>query len=282
VIAIIAVLIALLLPAVQSAREAARRSQCLNNLKQLALAAHNYESASGTLPAANYWVLIPGRNVHLYGPSVFVTMSQFLEQNQSFNAFNFNLTYESPQNLTVAAVGITTLWCPSDASASESAPIIADFYGLSSAGPWRQQFSSYAGCEGTWPIYTSPDDGIGVFNAWLASANGLIYTQAATRIGSITDGMSNTFIFGEHAHGIFGGEDAPFYFGWNSGYWGDTFIDTLFPINAYRKLSGQLDLSDPVDPYGGWWWVPIESASSPKTSVMYWANLLRSNDEQLF
>ena len=53
-----------------------------------------------------------------------------------------------------------------------------------------------------------------------------------------------------------------FYFWWNSGYWGDTFFDAMFPINAYKKLSGKLDLNDPTDPYGGWWWVPLESASS--------------------
>jgi prepilin-type N-terminal cleavage/methylation domain-containing protein/prepilin-type processing-associated H-X9-DG protein len=264
VIAIIAVLIALLLPAVQSAREAARRAQCINNLKQLSLAAVNYEAANQTLPASDYWVLIPGTSptLFLYGPSAFVTMSQYLEQGQAYNAMNFNTTYEDPVNLTVAGIGISTLWCPSDPSVSDSAPIIPDFYGLPSAGPWRQQFTSYAGCEGTWPIYTSPNDGLGLFKAWVTSGNGLIYTQAATRISSITDGLSNTILFGEHAHGIFGGEDSPFYFGWNSGYWGDTFFDTMFPINAYRRLSGKLDLADPSDPYGGWWWVPIQSASS--------------------
>ena len=120
VIAIIAVLIALLLPAVQSAREAARRAQCINNLKQLALAALNYESSANTLPAANYWVLTPGTTTHLYGPSVFVTMSQYLEQGQAYSAMNFSFTYEDPTNLTVAGIGISTLWCPSDPSVSQS------------------------------------------------------------------------------------------------------------------------------------------------------------------
>jgi prepilin-type processing-associated H-X9-DG protein len=193
---------------------------------------------------------------------MFVTMSQYLEQGQAFNASNFNFTYEDPTNLTVAAIGISTLWCPSDPSVNQSAPIIPDFYGLPSAGPWRQQFTSYAGCEGTWPIYETPSDGSALFQAWLGSANGLIYTQAATRLASITDGASNTILLGERAHGIFGGADAPFYFSWNSGYWGDTFFDTTYPINAYRKLSSQLDLSDPTNPYGGWWWVPLQSASS--------------------
>ena len=67
-------------------------------------------------------------------------------------------------------------WCPSDPSASQSAPIIAQFYGLASAGPWVQQFTSYAGVEGTWAIYVSPDDGPGVLlGAYTFGANSFQY-----------------------------------------------------------------------------------------------------------
>ena len=162
----------------------------------MALAALNYESSANTLPAANYWVLTPGTTTHLYGPSVFVTMSQYLEQGQAYSEMNFSLTYEDPTNLTVAGIGISTLWCPSDPSVSQCA-IIAEFYGLASSGPWKQQFTSYAGCEGTWAIYVGTDDGPGVLPSWLVTANGLIFTQAATRRALITDGTSNTMMLGE-------------------------------------------------------------------------------------
>jgi prepilin-type N-terminal cleavage/methylation domain-containing protein/prepilin-type processing-associated H-X9-DG protein len=263
VIAIIAVLIALLLPAVQSAREAARRAQCTNNLKQLGLAAANYESSNGTLPTGNYWYLkIGDPTTHSYGASVFVNMSPYMEQSGAYNAYNFQFGWEGAFNVTVAGIGISSLWCPSDPSVS---PVVLDqttsqqFYSTNSA---RQSFPSYAGCEGTWAMYETPDDGQPTFQAWIGASNGLIYSQAATRIASITDGTSNTILFGERAHGIFGGSDAPFFFWWNSGWWGDTFFDTLFPINGYRTLAGQLDLNDPNNTYGGWWWVPLESASS--------------------
>ena len=88
VIAIIAVLIALLLPAVQAAREAARRGQCVNYLKQLALAVANYESANNVYPPAEFDCAcddtsgVPADN----GPSVFVAFCPQLEQTQIYNA----------------------------------------------------------------------------------------------------------------------------------------------------------------------------------------------------
>ena len=96
VIAIIAVLISLLLPAVQSRR--ARRgptSQCVNNLKQLAFAAANYESANAILPTGNYWTRNSDPTQSTYGASVFVNMMAYMEQTQAFNAFNFSLGWET-------------------------------------------------------------------------------------------------------------------------------------------------------------------------------------------
>src|SRR6516165_24794 len=115
VIAIIAVLISLLLPAVQSAREAARRIQCTNNLKQIGLAMHNYITAVGVLP--------PGRfNSHIKGRgNCWGTYSQLLPQLDQavlFNSFNFNLPPDtdtlSASNSTGFESFLTTLLCPSD------------------------------------------------------------------------------------------------------------------------------------------------------------------------
>ena len=115
VIAIIAVLIALLLPAVQAAREAARRAQCTNNMKQLALAVHNYEGSNQCLPMGLIDTLspwLPGYIITSFGPML--PLSQYTEQVQLYNAMNFSCCMWDVVNTTIVATGLQVLWCPSD------------------------------------------------------------------------------------------------------------------------------------------------------------------------
>src|SRR5512135_3856053 len=103
VIAIIGVLIALLLPAVQAAREAARRVQCVNNLKQIGLALHNYHDAVGALPMgyAASRPFVDGLTDTTPGWAWGAMILPQLEQSALFNAVNFSLPVEGPQNTTV-------------------------------------------------------------------------------------------------------------------------------------------------------------------------------------
>src|SRR5215208_751505 len=107
VIAIIGILVALLLPAVQAAREAARRSQCSNNLKQIGLALHNYAEAQGTFPNAR--PANDSGNNDSSAMSLWVSILPQLEQQPLFNAWNFNLNYNDP---SVSAVYTSRTFLP--------------------------------------------------------------------------------------------------------------------------------------------------------------------------
>jgi prepilin-type N-terminal cleavage/methylation domain-containing protein/prepilin-type processing-associated H-X9-DG protein len=243
VIAIIAVLIALLLPAVQAAREAARRAQCTNNLKQVALAAMNYESSSGCYPGGSYSSFpMNGGAKYYYYPenfSCFVRMLPFTEQSAMYNAVNFALTSGNYENLTICGVQLNILTCPSEPlvapttiAASTTNASFNVMHPLSAIPPgnWLQYFSSYAGCAGTWNFGYNTSYPQTEFVQY----NGMIYNDSSVTIASVTDGTSNTMLFGEHSRANMQKVGSPYInsdFSWNSGRYYDTLMCTFYPPN---------------------------------------------------
>jgi prepilin-type N-terminal cleavage/methylation domain-containing protein/prepilin-type processing-associated H-X9-DG protein len=242
VITIIAVLIALLLPAVQAAREAARRAQCTNNLKQLSLAAQNYVSANGCFPGGSYTSTNYGKKSTQENYSCFVRMLPFMEQQAIYGAFNLNLVYSEVQNITFAGVAINTLQCPSDNWSPQPIPATAtNIYNVVPSGS-IQQFTSYAGCEGMWSVrYMTIYD-----VTEQTQLNGLIFGDSTVSISQVTDGLSNTFLFGEHAHSMVNRLDGSFANTeqlWQSGFYSDSELSTYAPPNAFiNNLPGFYNL----------------------------------------
>jgi prepilin-type processing-associated H-X9-DG protein len=109
--------VALLLPAVQAAREAARRAQCVNNLKQIGLALHNYADANGCVPMA-FMPDLDGRPMHSWR----VAILPFMEQTRVYDAYNFSVPWNDAANTTVANTRIDAYSCPSDAGNNPLAP----------------------------------------------------------------------------------------------------------------------------------------------------------------
>src|SRR3954468_859489 len=122
VIAIIAVLISLLLPAVQSAREAARRSQCVNNMKQLGLAMHNYHDTVGTFPIGAMGVRSlasggrypDGTAVGSARRTWVPMLLPYIEQGTMANAYNFSINFNDVRNTTVELSVVSVFSCPTD------------------------------------------------------------------------------------------------------------------------------------------------------------------------
>jgi prepilin-type processing-associated H-X9-DG protein len=184
VIAIIAVLIALLLPAVQSAREAARRVQCTNNLKQLGLGMQNYESSNGVLPPEMVLTFTSAGAVawkSQWGATSRIT--PYLELGSLYNAINYNNKTTDPSNATAVSTQLTVLLCPSE-------PNLEAFTSVSSAGVTSTfGVSSYGWCEGTWYTFGGFAGG--------GPTPSAIGSNMSRRLASFTDGLSNTLLSAE-------------------------------------------------------------------------------------
>jgi prepilin-type N-terminal cleavage/methylation domain-containing protein/prepilin-type processing-associated H-X9-DG protein len=199
VIAIIGVLIALLLPAVQKVREAANRAKCANNLKQIALAMHHYESARGYFPPAFRG---EGNPAYFDSWSPLAEVNPYLEETAIYNQMDLTLqTYESNIPFDITAPNqfavqqtVKLFLCPSD----KMEPVAGPAYGVPVLGP-----TNYAFCNGTGTNGGSPWD-----------ADGTFIVQRGMRLADIADGASNTAmlsesILGEGAESATGPPPAP-------------------------------------------------------------------------
>ena len=233
VVAILGIVIALLLPAVQAAREAARRSICAINLKQIALATANYADVWGALPAGVQFTF------NYSTASQHLAILPFLEHAPLFNAVNFDWVIWSAANTSVMGARLSVYQCPSDSSSSTIDIYQGDllfepghhfFY----YGPFEVAYTSYAGNAGTW-YHHSRD------LSRLAQCNGLFYRESATRFADITDGMSNTIFYAEHDVSLLKDDTERIVEGpqWAGGWYGSTIFTSFYPINPQGKVNDE-------------------------------------------
>jgi prepilin-type N-terminal cleavage/methylation domain-containing protein/prepilin-type processing-associated H-X9-DG protein len=245
VIAIIGVLIALLLPAVQAAREAARRMQCSNNLKQIMLASAGYHDTYGCFPQGVQFTFSWSTSGH------HVALLPFLEQVPLFNAMNFSwIVPWSDANTTCAgSVRPLVYVCPSDTMGTQvdilmGALYFPPGYPFFAYNNFPQAYTSYAGNAGTWFRHSREqailDQSNGVFFRNEGSPGAGISGSTlwnAVRIADFTDGTSNTIAHGEHAVGLLSDYDrivnGPV---WSCGWYGDTIFTSFYPLNPQLKV----------------------------------------------
>lgn len=226
VIAIIGVLVSLLLPAVQQARESARRTQCKNNLKQMALALHNYHDVHQVFPPAYVGAVgtsgtafgfsYPDDNAN--GPSGFAWGALILpqlDQSPLYNSLNFSLPCWAPAHAAAARTKLAAFLCPSATGGSDGFVVERWTSGSSAAPKSPAPFSpplffahahylTSAGIHQPWgrdPAYSadfSQPEPIPATGK-MATQDGAFYRNSRIRTADVTDGLSNTVFIGEHS-----------------------------------------------------------------------------------
>ena len=174
VIAIIGILIAILIPAAQAVRESARRTQCMNNLRQLALASINFESANMRFPSG---VVDDDDNLRDAIRVGWVDMLPFAEKTTIYNQYDLNSDWKSATNIAFAQIEMPLLRCPSSAG------------NFSQFGDFEGAVSDYAMSKGPTASLVRTDASkaqLGVFDV-----------NSETTFSTITDGSSNVFLMGD-------------------------------------------------------------------------------------
>ena len=254
VIAIIAVLIALLLPAVQASREAARRCQCVNNLMQIGIAAKSYENAFESLPSG----VVNPKGPIVDAPTGYhfnwiTQLLPYLDARPVYSRLDFKVDLYAPQNGSARAVMLNVLLCPSSSFPFRMAPI-----GPNPPIGGDPALTNYSGC------YNDIETPIDVKN------NGVFFLNSRIRYEDIEDGSSNTIFFGEKAADVSE-------LGWASGT-RSTLRNTGWPINTKfttKRLPSGLIKTDEDDDGAGAATVPGSATTTggivgeqPKASVV--------------
>ena len=197
---IIGILMAVLLPAVQSAREAARRVACLSNLRQIGIGLHNYHASLGCFPPGGIEPAFQVSNGRQFAWSAFVL--PYIEQQSTWDTIDFSQPCYAPANGPAAATVISTYLCPSTPRTSRLVS--------------RRGATDYGGLYGE-AIPPHPTDG-----SWCAENGVMIYDRAFS-IADITDGTSNTLVIAENS----------MFPVWSDGQWinGLNVFDQKYPIN---------------------------------------------------
>jgi len=240
VIAIIGILVAMLLPAVQAAREAARRMQCKNNIKQLGLALHNHSSAMGHFPAGmtvqssmtgSYWDVLQEAANGTHGTSWMVHILPYIEESALYDEWDFTTNVSG--NVVVAQTDIAVFYCPSRRSSvrPEDVPIMFQH--------WNRGGTDYGGCVGESNYIIDNNDNTNlpcqheIYSRYIDTRDemGVFGVNTPVTIDEIRDGTSHTLMIGElqRLHGIdYDGSGAPFCHRASQDGWAPAGVANLF------------------------------------------------------
>jgi len=260
VIGVIGLLVSLLLPAVQSARSAARRAQCLNNLKQIGLALQNYHDAAETWPlpfcgSADSPRVAQGVapcDAVPYNESCLISLLPYLEQAPLYNAINHDLRMMGMANTTATMRVVTVFVCPDDVDARVASPLSFSStvsLGYDPANPPGFGRTSYAAMATSFSVFAAPGGANcdQIDPSYLRLTDGAFGAPYPIRLTAFTDGLSQTVAFVEKAYSSLDKVESAFAVSyqdenrWFVGSPGNTLVSALNPPFGLRPTPPDSD-----------------------------------------